>query len=127
MLKKPSLQCTPYGQVVKQLEVDTDSGPVHVDYVCPHAWLYIACFQCQLFAQFLTGCLSQGLPGQGDLAGSICIYYDEAQPGNVLRPDRGEELPGSVLGHQRNARFLQAQGALVDDPDVFAIKSGQDN
>ena len=42
MLKKPSLQCTPYGQVVKQLEVDTDSGPVHVDYVCPHAWLYIA-------------------------------------------------------------------------------------
>ena len=67
----------------------TDSGPVHVDYVCPHAWLYIACLQCQTFAQFLTGCLSQGLPGQGDLAGSICIYADEAQPGNVLRPDRG--------------------------------------
>ena len=64
MLKKPSLQCTPYGQVVKQLEVDTDSGPVHVDYVCPHAWLYIARFQRQLFAQFLTGRLSQGLPGQ---------------------------------------------------------------
>ena len=92
MLKKPSLQCTPYGQVVKQLEVDTDSGPVHVDYVCPHAWLYIACFPCQVFAQFLTGCLSQGLPGQGDLAGSICIYSDEAQPGNVLRPDRGRSF-----------------------------------
>ena len=64
MLKKPSLQCTPYGQVVKQLEVDTESGPVHVAYVCPHAWLYIARFQRQLFAQFLTGRLSQGLPGQ---------------------------------------------------------------
>ena len=41
MLKKPSLQSTPYGQVVNQLEVDTDSGPLQLDYVCPHAWLYI--------------------------------------------------------------------------------------
>ena len=111
MLNKPSLQCTPYGQVAKQLEVDTDSGPVHVDYVCPHAWLYIACIQCQLFAQFPTRCLSQGLPGQGDLAGSICIYSDEVQPGNVLRPDRGRNCLAVYGGHQRNARFFRSRGS----------------
>ena len=41
MPKNPSLQSTPYGQVVKQLEVDTDSGPLQLDYAGPHAWLYI--------------------------------------------------------------------------------------
>ena len=31
MVHQPSGQSTPYGQVVKQLEVDTDSGPVQLD------------------------------------------------------------------------------------------------
>ena len=39
LVHKPSLQSTPYGQVVKQLEVDTGNGPVQLDYVCPHSWL----------------------------------------------------------------------------------------
>ena len=130
MLKKPSLQCTPYGQVVKQLEVDTDSGPVHVDYVCPHAWLYIACLQCQLFAQFLTGCLSQGLPGQGDLAGSICIYSDEAQPGNVLRPDRGRNFLAVYWGITEMPDFFRSRGLwwmtlmYVPSSLVKTIKAG---
>eukprot|EP00974_Lingulodinium_polyedra_P072384 7005419-Lingulodinium_polyedra.AAC.1 len=46
---------------------------------------------CTLLA-YSPWCLSQGLPGQGDLAGSICIYYDEVQPGNVLRPDKGRSF-----------------------------------
>ena len=84
MLKKPSLQSTPYGQVVKQLEVDTSSGPLQLDYVCPHAWLYYVCSQCPPFANFFIGFLSQGVPGPGYLAGSICICADKVQPGSVL-------------------------------------------
>ena len=77
LVHKPSLMSTPYGQVVKKMEVDTVNGPVQLDYVCPHSWLYVACSMCQPFARFLTGCLSQGLPGQETFAGSICIYSDE--------------------------------------------------
>ena len=110
MLKKPSLQSTPYGQVVKQLEVDTDSGPLQLDYVCPHAWLYIVCLQCRLYAQFLTGCLGQGLPGQRELAGSICIYSDEAQPGNVLRPDRGRSFLAVYWGIKEMPDFFRSRG-----------------
>ena len=43
-VKQPSLQGTPYGKLVKQLMVDTDeSGPMQLDYICPHAWLHFAC------------------------------------------------------------------------------------
>ena len=107
LVKQPSLQGTPYGKVVKQLMVDTDeSGPVQLDYICPHAWLYFACLQCHTFAQFLIGCLSQGLPGQEALAGSICIYSDDVQPGNVLRPDRGRS-------------FLAVYWGVKEMPDFF--------
>ena len=110
MEKKPSLQCTPYGPLVKQLEVDTDSGPEQLDYVCPHSWLYLVCLQCEVFSQFLTGCLSQGLPGQGDLAGSICIYSDEVQPGNVLRPDRGRSFLAVYWGVKEAPDFFRSRG-----------------
>ena len=110
MLKKPSLQSTPYGQVVNQLEVDTDSGPLQLDYVCPHAWLYIVCLQCRLYAGFLTGCLGQGLPGQRELAGSICIYSDEAQPGNVLRPDKGRSFLAMYWGIKEMPDFFRSRG-----------------
>ena len=43
---KPSLESTPYGQVVKKMEVDTVNGPVQLDYVCPCVWLYLVCLQC---------------------------------------------------------------------------------
>ena len=66
LVYKPSLQSTPYGQVVKQLEVDTGKGPVQLDYVCPHSWLYSVSLHCATFARFLFGCF-------GDLAGSICV------------------------------------------------------
>ena len=59
LVQKPSRESTPYGDVVKKFEVVTDSGPVQLDYICPHAWLYFACLQCQTFAQFLIGSLSQ--------------------------------------------------------------------
>ena len=39
LVKQPSRQITPYGTVVKQFMVDTESGPVQLDYICPHAWL----------------------------------------------------------------------------------------
>ena len=72
LVYKPSLQSTPYGQVVKEMEVDTVNGPVQLDYVCPFVWVDHACLQCQVYAKFLTGCLSQGLPGQADIACSSC-------------------------------------------------------
>ena len=106
LVHKPSLQSTPYGQVVKEMEVDTVNGPVQLDYVCPHSWLYFVCSMCQPFAEFLTGCLSQGLPGQETFAGSICIYSDEVQPGNVLRPDIGRQ-------------FLAVYWAVKEMPDYF--------
>ena len=33
LVKQPSLQSTPYGAVVKQLMVDTESGPVQLGYI----------------------------------------------------------------------------------------------
>ena len=40
MVTRPSLEGTPYGDIVKTLEVQTDEGPEQLDYVCPHASLY---------------------------------------------------------------------------------------
>jgi len=111
LVKQPSLQGTPYGKVVKQLMVDTDeSGPVQLDYICPHAWLYFACLQCHKFAQFLIGCLSQGLPGQEALAGSMCIYSDDVQPGNVLCPDRGRSFLAVYWGVKEMPDFFRSRG-----------------
>ena len=110
LVKQPSLQSTPYGKVVKQLMVDTESGPVELDYICPHAWLYFACLQCHTYAQFLIGCLSQGLPGQEALAGSICIYSDDVQPGNVLRPDRGTSFLAVYWGVKEMPDFFRSRG-----------------
>ena len=42
LVTRPSLECTPYGHIVKQLEVEIDRGPVQLDYVCPHSWLYLS-------------------------------------------------------------------------------------
>eukprot|EP00974_Lingulodinium_polyedra_P022899 2209521-Lingulodinium_polyedra.AAC.1 len=41
-----------------------------------------------------------------DLAGSICIYSDEVQPGNVLRPDKGRS-------------FLAVYWGVTELPDFF--------
>ena len=49
LAKQPSRQITPYGTVVKQFMVDTESGPVHLYYICPHAWfvfLNASSFKC---------------------------------------------------------------------------------
>ena len=108
LVQKPSLESTPYGDVVKKFEVVTDSGPVQLDYVCPHAWLYFACLQCQTFAQFLIRYLSQGLPGQG----SICIYSDDVTPGNVLRPDTGRTFMAVYWGVMEMPDFFRSRGLL---------------
>ena len=52
LVNKPSLQNTPYGTVVNQLMVGTEIGPVQLNRICPHAWLYFACLQCHTFAHF---------------------------------------------------------------------------
>jgi len=81
-MRKPSQVHTPYGKVVKELQVETDSGTNLLEYICPFVWLFFTCSQSQTFARLLMQSL-QGLPGR------ICIYSDDVQPGNVLRPDRG--------------------------------------
>ena len=78
--------------------------------VCPHAWLYYICSQCQPFAKFFIKFLSQGLSGQGDLAGSICIYSDDVVPGNVLRPDIGRSFLAVYWGVKEMPDFYRSRG-----------------
>jgi len=110
LVTRPSLEWTPYGHLVKQLEVETDRGPEQLDYVCPHAWLYYVCSQCPQFAHFLIGSLSQGLPGPGGLAGGICIYSDDVQPGNVLRPDKGRSFLAVYWGVKEMPDYYRSRG-----------------
>ena len=111
LVKQPSLQGTPYGKVAKQLMVDTDeNGPVQLGYICPHAWLYFACLQCHTYAQFSKGCLSQGLPGQEALAGSICMDSDDVQPGNVLHPGKGRSFLAMYWGVKEVPDFFRSRG-----------------
>ena len=98
-------QKTPYGDLLKKIEIITDTGTKTLQYVCPHAWLYHVCSASIVFGQFLAQQFGQGLPG------SICIYSDEVTPGNNLRPDKGRQ-------------FLAVYWALAPMPDWFRSRCG---
>ena len=98
-------QTTPYGDVLKSIAICIDDRPWQLPYVCPYAWLFLACSMSQCFAQLLVATQSQGLPG------SICIYSDEVTPGNALRPDAGRQ-------------FLSIYWGVSQLPDWFRSRSG---
>eukprot|EP00969_Alexandrium_andersonii_P102991 4544937-Alexandrium_andersonii.AAC.1 len=74
--------------------------------------------------------LGQGLPGQGDFSGGICIYSDDVQPGNVLRPDRGRSFLAVYWGIMEMPDYFRSRGlwwmALMYVPTglVKTIKGG---
>ena len=97
---------TPYGRVLKTCAVaGTDGSEVAIPYVCPFAWLYRVCEACPHFVRLLRASL--GAEGRG----SIVIYHDETQPGNVRRPDVGR-------------KFLALYWGIVELPDWFQSRQG---
>eukprot|EP00969_Alexandrium_andersonii_P307307 13584191-Alexandrium_andersonii.AAC.1 len=72
---------TPYGTVVKQLEI-TDGFTL--PYICPFALLFYLCTVSSEFAELVQRSVATS---GGD--GRLIMYADEVRPGNVLRPDKG--------------------------------------
>lgn len=84
-------QSTPYGPIWKSFDIATDEGPVKIEYACPFAFLHHACATTPLY-DLICSALGSSLQGR------IVIYWDETQPGNVLRPDVARSMTGIFWG-----------------------------
>ena len=76
---------TPYGAVVKEIDLPGAADGEKTPYVCPAAFLYYLCTLCAAFGNLLAGALD-GQPAR------LVFYVDDVTPGNALRPDRGRTV-----------------------------------
>lgn len=108
---------TPYGVIVKELQVKLDNGAdLTIPYICPAAFLHFACATSSLFAEMLVNALNGRI-------GNIALYFDDIRPGNVLRPDQGRlttcaywtvlEFPEHVRAHAAGWMTLFASRAAL--------------
>ena len=89
---------TPYGPLLKYLDLHYEEAgtPQQIVFVCPRAFLYLACTESPAFAALLSKCVGVPILGEawpsddvfaGGRSGRIVIYADEVRPGNIHRPE----------------------------------------
>eukprot|EP00973_Karenia_brevis_P011545 1560934-Karenia_brevis.AAC.1 len=78
-----ALQLTPYGPVVRKIELHTAEGPVEAEVSNLFALLHVAS-QCKMFAKLLADTLAT-CPCSYSRPWGLVIYADEAKPGNKMK------------------------------------------
>lgn len=76
---------TPYGQILQDMTLETTDGPLQWKYVNPFAFLHHVCNISKTFGAVLL----DHLAGRRT---NIIFYFDETQPGNILRPDKARSF-----------------------------------
>jgi hypothetical protein len=82
-------QESPYGSLIKCMELPLTQGTFKLEYICPMAFLWHLCSKSFFFFQMLKKFPPCGDQAQPALRARLVLYLDDVMPGNPHRPDHG--------------------------------------